>query len=437
MDVATRIHLLNLIKDDIIKYEKKILEGLKKDLGKCEFEGVVAEVQYSLNEISHTLKNIKKWVRPKKVKTPLLHWPSKSHIIYEPYGRVLIIAPWNYPFQLIVSPMVGAIGAGNKITIKPSEVSSHTEALVKEIFEQEKYSNYIEVVTGGVEETTALLKRRFDYIFYTGNTAVGKIVMKAAAEHLTPVTLELGGKSPVLITKNANIQVAARRVVWGKYMNVGQTCIAPDYILVEKEIKDQFVHAVKKEVVAFYGEDPKSSSDYGRIINSRHFSRLKELIPEDVIIGGESDEDSKYISPTIFHAKLNDPIMKDEIFGPLLPIIEVKSKEEARSIITSKEKPLAFYIFTEIVSEARKFIDSINFGGGVINDTLIHIANDKMPFGGVGHSGLGGYHGEYSFKTFSHAKSIITRKTVFDILVRYPPYFGKLKIVRWLMKWVG
>ena len=363
----------------------------------------------------------------KKVKTPFFIGPAQSHIIYEPYGQVLVIAPWNYPFQLVVSPVVGAICAGNKVTIKPSEVSSHTEALVKEIFEQEKYKNYIEVVTGGVDETTALLKRRFDYIFYTGNTAVGKIVMKAAAEHLTPVTLELGGKSPVLITKNANIQVAARRVAWGKYMNAGQTCIAPDYILVEKSIKDKFVEAIKKEIATFYGSDPKSSSDYGRIINSRHFSRLKELIPENVIIGGDSDEETRYISPTIFHAKLNDPIMKDEIFGPLLPIIEVESKEEARALLPQKRSHLLFICLPKLLVSARKFIDSINFGGGVINDTLIHIASDKLPFGGVGHSGLGGYHGEYSFKTFSHTKSIITRKTVFDILVRYPPYFGKLK----------
>ena len=437
MDILTRIDLLNLIKKDILKSETAIIDALKKDLGKSQFESVIAEIQITLNEISHTLKNIKKWTRPKKVSTPLLFWPAKSSIVYEPYGHVLIIAPWNYPFQLLLSPMIGAIAAGNKVTLKPSELSSHTEVLLKKIFGHKKYSRYIEVVTGGVEETTELLKRRFDYIFYTGNTHVGKIIMKAASEHLTPLTLELGGKSPVLITKNANCEVAARRIVWGKFMNVGQTCIAPDYILVDKSIKDPFVKALKQEILNFYGATPQESPDYGRIINHSHWSRLKKLIPKEVILGGDSNEKMKYIAPTVFYAKPSDPIMKEEIFGPLLPIIEVESNEKARQLILSKEKPLAFYIFSENENEAKQFMSSISFGGGVINDVLIHIANDKIPFGGVGYSGFGSYHGEYSFKTFSHAKAMVCRRTSFDFSLRYPPFFSKLKWLRFLMKLFG
>lgn len=437
MEVNQRIHLIRTLQSEIIKREDQILLALKKDLGKCEFEGVVTEVQYVLSEIEHTLNKVRKWARPKRVSTPLVHWPAKSFIQYEPFGEVLIIGPWNYPFQLIISPLVGAISAGNTVTVKPSEISSHTTEVLQEILEHEILKPFITVETGGVEETTNLLKRRFDYIFYTGSTPVGKIVMEAAAKHLTPVTLELGGKSPTVVTKNANIEIAARRILWGKIMNAGQTCIAPDYVLVDEEVRDQFLEKVQQEMKSLLGKNPKDSPDYGRIISDRHFERLQRLIPENIIIGGETSAEDKYIAPTVFMANDKDPIMQDEIFGPLLPILTFKETKEATKKILEKEKPLAFYLFSENQSEIDYFKDNISSGGMCVNDTLIHIANGNLPFGGVGHSGMGAYHGKFSFETFSHKKSIVIRKSFLDVKLKYPPYFGKLKIIRWLLKFIG
>mgnify|MGYP001440447663 CR=1 FL=1 len=437
MKLSKRLELLKEIKRDILTNERTILKALKDDLNKCEFEGVATEVQYVLSEIDHAIRKLAKWVKPKKVSTPLLHWPAKSYIHFEPYGEILIIGPWNYPFQLIFSPLVGALSAGNKVVIKPSEVSPHTSEVINEILSQEKYRDIIKIVLGGVEQTTKLLERRFDYIFYTGSTAVGKIIMQAAAKNLTPVTLELGGKSPTVVTKFANLKIAARRILWGKLMNAGQTCIAPDYILIEESVKENFLREVKKEVAKLYGKDPSKSSDFGRIINSHHFDRLQKLIPEECIVGGDYDSETKYISPTIFESELESKIMKDEIFGPLLPIITFKDSEEAAEIIKDKEKPLAFYLFSENGSEVDYFKNEITSGGMCINDTLIHAANGKLPFGGVGHSGIGSYHGHFSFETFSHKKSIVHRANYLDIKLKYPPYFGKLKLVRWFLKFIG
>ena len=437
MEVATRKFLINEIKNDILKYESKILNALKIDLGKCEFEGVVAEVQYCLSEIDHILKKIDKWIKPKKVFTPLVHWPAKSYVFYEPYGHVLVIAPWNYPFQLCVSPMVGAISAGNKVTLKPSEVTSETEKVITEIFSSEKYRNYIDVVTGGVEETTALLKKKFDYIFYTGSTAVGKIIMEAAAKNLTPVTLELGGKSPAIVLEDADISVTARRIVWGKLMNSGQTCIAPDYVLVAPSVKKSLLENMVVEIKKFYGDNPLTSTDYGQIVNQNHFNRLKDLLPKECYFGGECDEKALKISPTIIESSNDDPLMKDEIFGPILPVLEMESLESGIKLINSKEKPLALYAFTKSGNTQNKIIKGVSFGGGVINDTLIHIANGHLPFGGVGASGLGSYHGENSFYTFSHKKSVIKRSFALDLSLRYPPYLGKLRVIRWLLKYIG
>lgn len=437
MDLTSRIHLLHELREDIKKSEHEILAALKADLHKSEFEAIATEVQYVLSEINHVLKKIKKWVKPKKVFMPLLHWPSKSYIQYEPYGEVLIIGPWNYPFQLIISPLVGAISAGNKVVVKPSEISQQTAIILGKILGQEKYQLAIKVVQGGINETTKLLEQRFDYIFYTGSTSVGKIIMQAAAKHLTPVTLELGGKSPTVVTKFANLKIAARRILWGKFMNAGQTCIAPDYIFVDEAVKGEFILHLKNELLNFYGKNPKDSSDYGRIINDGHFNRLKNLLPLNPIIGGDLDKNSKYISPTIFEANENDQIMKDEIFGPLLPILTYKSTKEAVNKIKEKEKPLAFYLFSDDSSEIDYFKNEISSGGMCINDTLIHIANDRLPFGGVGHSGMGSYHGQFSFETFSHKKSIVHRKSYLDIKLKYPPYLGKTKLVRFLLKFIG
>ena len=437
MELNQRINILKEIKYDIIKNEEKILEALKKDLNKCRFEGIVTEVQYVLSELDHILKKLPKWYRPKKIATPLLHWPATSYIRYEPYGEILIIGPWNYPFQLIFSPLIGAISAGNTATIKPSEISIYTEKIILEILSHKKYQKFISVVTGDVSVTTELLKKRFDYIFYTGNTPVGKIIMEAAAKHLTPVTLELGGKSPTVVTKFADLKIAARRIIWGKLMNAGQTCIAPDYILVDSHIKEQFIQELKNEIHSQYGTDPKNSPDFGRIISDRHFDRLIKLIPDKCLIGGSYQKEDRYISPTVIDADLSSPVMKDEIFGPILPILSYKDTVSAVKIIKDKEKPLAFYLFSDNSSEIDYFQKEISCGGMCINDTLIHIANGKLPFGGVGHSGMGAYHGKFSFETFSHKKSIVIRKSIFDIKIKYAPYLGKLKIVRWLLKFIG
>ena len=437
MELSTRLRLLKELKADIKAREKDILLSLNQDLKKCEFEGVATEVQYVLSEIEHALKKVSKWVKPKKVPTPILHWPARSYIHYEPFGKILIIGPWNYPFQLIFSPLVGAISAGNKVVVKPSEISKSTSIIIGEILGQSKYQDYISVVQGGVSETTELLAKRFDYIFYTGSTSVGKIVMQAAAKNLTPVTLELGGKSPTVVTKFANFKIAARRILWGKIMNAGQTCIAPDYVLIDESIKSDFMSEIKSELRSMLGQDPKKSSDYGRIISEGHFERLKNLIPENCYIGGDFDADEKYISPTVIEATSTDPIMEDEIFGPLLPILTYKNTRDAVDMIKSKEKPLAFYLFSDNGSEVNYFKNEISSGGMCINDTLVHIANGRLPFGGVGHSGMGSYHGHFSFETFSHKKSVVHRKSILDVKLKYPPYFGKLKIVRWLLKFIG
>ena len=437
MEVATRKFLIEEIKKDIIEFESKIIRALKNDLGKCEFEGIVAEVQYCLSEIDHVLKKINKWVKPKKISTPLVHWPAKSYVYYEPYGHVLVVAPWNYPFQLCISPMVGAISAGNRVTLKPSEVTTETEKVMVEMFSSEKYKSYVEVVTGGVEETTNLLKEKFDYIFYTGSTSVGKIIMEAASKHLTPVTLELGGKSPAIVLEDADLEVTARRIVWGKLMNSGQTCIAPDYVFVSPSIKSALLEQMVIEIKKFYGEKPIESSDYGQIVNSNHFNRLRALLPSNVFFGGDSDESTLKISPTIIEATKDDPVMRDEIFGPILPVLDLNNLDSGIEFIKSKEKPLALYLFTKNKDAQEKVLKNVSFGGGVINDTLIHIANGNLPFGGVGASGLGSYHGRHSFETFSHKKSVIKRSFSFDLALRYPPYLGKLRIIRWLLKLIG
>lgn len=426
--VATRKMKLEKLKKVILEKEPDITKALKADLGKSDFETYATEVGFILDEIKFIIKHIEDWAAPKKVKTPLTLFPGKSFIYPEPYGVVLIISPWNYPFQLCLSPFIGAYAAGNRVVIKPSEFASETSKIIKTIMDAVFDSTEVVVVEGAVEETSALLKQKFDYIFFTGSTMVGKVIMKAAAENLTPVTLELGGKSPCVIEESANIDVAAKRCVWGKFLNAGQTCVAPDYILVPRKLQDEFISKMQNYISSFYGTDPKSSTDYPRIINHKHFDRLQELVDTDkVVVGGKASRDEKYLSPTIMKdVSWSDKVMEDEIFGPVMPVIPYDSLDEALTKILSMPKPLAFYVFSEDEKKKREILSKVPFGGGCINDTVIHLANPNLPFGGVGTSGIGSYHGQKSFDTFTHYKSVFEQGTMVDIPLRYPPYEGKL-----------
>lgn len=427
---------LEKLKKIILSNESNINEALKKDLGKSSFESYATEVGFILEEINFMLKNLESWSKVKKVKTPLTLFPGSSAIHPEPYGVVLIISPWNYPFQLCFSPFLGAICAGNRVVIKPSEYAPHTSSIINSILSEVFDEGEVQVIEGGLEETQALLKQKFDYIFFTGSTPVGKIVMKAAAEYLTPVTLELGGKSPCLIEESANLDIAAKRCVWGKFLNAGQTCVAPDYILVPRQLQDKFIERMSFHLQAFYGEDPFQSEDYPRIVNDKHFDRLNDLILVDrVAFGGTVRREEKYISPTIMrNVSWNDKLMEDEIFGPLLPVIPYDDMNQAVAKVMSLPKPLAFYVFSESDYKAQQIIEKVPFGGGCINDTVIHLANPNLPFGGVGTSGIGSYHGKTSFDTFTHYKSVFQQGTRVDIPLRYPPYKGKLSWLKLFLR---
>jgi aldehyde dehydrogenase (NAD+) len=427
LSVPLRKERILKLKKSIQDKELLINQALKDDLGKSTFETYATEIGFILDEIGYTLKNIDEWSKPKKVKTPITLFPGKSTVFPEAYGVVLIISPWNYPFQLCLSPLIGAVAAGNRVVIKPSEFAPKTSSIIKMILEEVFTTDEVSFVEGGVEETQVLLKQKFDYIFFTGSSMVGKIIMKAASEHLTPVTLELGGKSPCLIEESANIDIAAKRCAWGKFLNAGQTCVAPDYVLVPRALQDEFIQKLNNHLQQFYG-DVKSSLDYPRIINEKHFDRLISLIvPEKVALGGDSRREEKYISPTVMKdVSWNDKVMEDEIFGPILPVIPYDSIQNAIEQITSRPKPLAFYIFSENETKRQEIITKIPFGGGCINDTVIHLANPHLPFGGVGTSGIGSYHGKKSFDTFTHYKSVFEQGSLVDIPLRYPPYKGKL-----------
>lgn len=427
LNVKLRKERLEKLKNVITKLVPEISEALRLDLGKSSFESYTTEIGFILEEISYTLKHIDDWAKVKKVKTPITLFPGKSAIHPEPYGVVMIISPWNYPFQLCLSPFVGAFAAGNRVVVKPSEFAPHTSSIIKKIVTEVFSENEVVVVEGALEETQILLKQKFDYIFFTGSTAVGKVMMKAAAEHLTPVTLELGGKSPCLIEESANLDIAAKRVAWGKFLNAGQTCVAPDYILIPSKLQDTFIEKLKNHLAIFYGSDVKASADYPRIVNNRHFDRLQNLIdPEKVAIGGEVNRSENFIAPTVMkNVAFTDKIMEDEIFGPILPILPYEKLEDAIKNILNFPKPLAFYLFSEDQSKADSIIARIPFGGGCINDTVIHLANPNLPFGGVGTSGIGSYHGQKSFDTFTHYKSLYAQGTLVDIPLRYPPYNEK------------
>ncbi|RKD30545.1 aldehyde dehydrogenase [Thermohalobacter berrensis] len=435
-NISFRMEMLKHLKKVILENEKLILKALKDDLNKPPFEAYATEIGIVLDEIDYVIKNLKNWTKPKKVKTPIFHFLSKSFIYPEPYGVVLIIAPWNYPFQLVLSPLIGAIAGGNCAIIKPSEYSSNTSKILSKIINENFKSDFITVIEGGSEVNKSLLEQKFDYIFFTGSVRVGKIVMEAASKHLTPITLELGGKSPCIVDEEANIDLAAKRITWGKFLNAGQTCVAPDYLLVHKNIKEGLIKNIIKYIKEFYGDDPRKSPDYPRIINKKHFIRLSKLLEDgEIVYGGEVDEDDLYLSPTIIdNIDWNFEIMKDEIFGPLLPVLEYKDLDEVINKVNGKPKPLALYFFSNNKEKEKKVLEDIPFGGGCINDTIVHVASSYLPFGGVGNSGMGSYHGKASFDTFTHYKSILKKSNMFDINLRYPPYRNKIKALKKILK---
>ncbi len=437
-DIKFRKKYLKALKKSIKKHEPDILDALKSDLGKNKVEAYATEVGFVMKELSYIIKELKNWAKTKSVTTPMMQFPAKSFIKYEPYGTVLIIGPFNYPFQLVMSPLIGALAAGNCAVVKPSEMTPQTSMVVQEILEEVFPPDYVKVVQGEKEVTSQLLDERFDYIFFTGSTKVGQIVYEKASKHLTPVTLELGGKSPVIIDDTANLKVAAERIAFGKFMNAGQTCVAPDYVLIDNEIKVKFVEALQATIQEFYGAQIEQSEDFGRIVNDNHFNRLVNIIEDSrqqVIYGGESNADELFVAPTIIlDPELSDSVMQQEIFGPILPIIGYDTFNEVYDIVEQYEKPLALYLFTEDSDQITAVFNRLSFGGGCVNDTILHLANPNLPFGGVGHSGIGSYHGKYSFELFSHEKSYITKSTKLESGLLFPPYKGKFKYVKQLFK---
>lgn len=414
---------LKKLRDCVKKNENEIIDALKTDLGKSAAESFMSEIGLFYDDLEYNLKNLKKHMRPKRCGSPLSIFPSKSQILQSPYGLVLIISPWNYPFLLTLEPLADALAAGNCCVVKPSELSPATSGIMTKIIEETFPKELVCFVNGGAEECKALLEEKFDYIFYTGNTNVGRYVMEKAAARLTPVTLELGGKSPAIISRNCNLRLAARRVAFGKFLNVGQTCVAPDYVIIEKAVHDDFIKYLKEEIVKMYGEKPLSNENYGKIINKRHFDRLCGLIDKSkVIFGGESDLAALKISPVIMDGVTeDDAVMKEEIFGPLLPLLSVENLEEAFTFIQKNPHPLALYLFTNNKREEKRFIYDLQFGDACVNDVMVHVSNHNLPFGGIGDSGMGIYHGKYSFETFSHPKAIVKASILIDIPIRYQP----------------
>lgn len=428
LPVAKRIESLKRLKASILAHQNEIYEALKTDLGKSNFESYMCEVGLTLSELSYMISHTKRFAKEKVVATPLAHFHSRSYKLPSPYGVVLIMSPWNYPFMLAMEPLVDALAAGNTAIVKPSAYSPSTSEMISKIIDEVFAEEHVAVVTGGRAENTALLDEKFDYIFFTGSQAVGREVMSCAAKNLTPVTLELGGKSPCIVTAKANLKLAAKRIVFGKYLNCGQTCVAPDYLYVDKSIKDELIEAIKKEIILQFGKNDANNllanPDYGKIINEKHFQRVTSLIDEKkVVFGGRVDENLLKIEPTVIdNVSFDDAIMQQEIFGPLMPILTFDSLEEAVEVINSRQHPLALYIFTNDKKEAKFVTNRCGFGGGCINDTIIHLATSNMGFGGFGESGMGEYHGKTGFDTFSHHKSMVDKKCWLDLPMRYQPY---------------
>ncbi|MFY1046480.1 aldehyde dehydrogenase [Chryseobacterium sp. GP-SGM7] len=416
---------LEKLRDLILKNENLLYEAIDKDFGKSKFDTFTTEISFILNDIKYYLKNLNSFVKPKKVSTNLVNQFGKSRIYSEPLGNILVIGAWNYPYQLSLSPIIAALAAGNCCILKPSEIAGNTMKIMAKIINENFPPEYLYAYEGGIDETTELLKLKFDKIFFTGSTAIGKIVYKAAAENLTPVTLELGGKSPSIITKDANLEVAAKRIVWGKFINAGQTCVAPDYLLVEESIQEQFLEMLRKYIQEFKYE--QDSDHYTRIINQKNFERLIKLINKDKIyFGGNFKAANLFIEPTILtNINWNDEVMQEEIFGPILPVISFTNFNITLNEILEHEKPLAAYLFTNNSEEKENFIQKLSFGGGCINDVMMHLGNENLPFGGVGNSGIGNYHGKFGFETFSHQKAVLERATWGEPNLKYPPYSEK------------
>lgn len=435
-DLTFRIDALQKLRTAIKNNEKNLMDALRADLNKSEFDAYTSEIGFVLEELRFTIKHLRSWVKPRRVKTPLTHIGSTSYIYSEPHGVTLVIAPWNYPFQLAIAPLIGAIAAGNCAVIKPSELTPKTSELLGKLIRELFSDEYIAVVQGGVETSQALLREPFDYIFFTGSVPVGKVIMEAAAKNLTPVTLELGGKSPCIVHEDANIKLAAKRIAWGKFTNAGQTCIAPDYLYVHKNRKDQFLQQFRETTIELYGQQPLNNPDFTRIVSERHFTRLSSFLDNgNQFMGGKTNKEKLTIEPTVLtDITWDDPIMQDEIFGPILPILEYSDLDEVIDGIHRHPKPLALYIFTESPNIQQDMLNRVSFGGGCVNDTVYHFVSPYLPFGGVGNSGIGAYHGKGNFDTFSHNKSVLKQTTLFDIPFRYPNVKNGLKKIKLFMK---
>ena len=431
-EYSYRKEVLKKLRQEIIKREDAICDAIYADFKKPKFESMSAETQFVLAELNHIIKNLKFWSKPERISSSLLNFPSSDWIYKEPYGTVLIVAPWNYPFQLAISPLIGAIAAGNTSIIKLSEITPNTSEIIAEIITAVFKPEYVAIVEGGIEVSKELLAQKWDYIFFTGSTRVGKIFYESAAKHLTPITLELGGKNPCIVDDTAAVELSGKRIVWGKFLNAGQTCIATDYILVHKDVKDRLINALKKSIEKFYGKNIEKSTDYTRIVDSNHFNNLQQMLEgQEIIFGGNSNKNDNYLSPTLVNEpKLDSKLMEGEIFGPILPIISYTTEADIDRYLMNYGKPLATYVFSKNKKFQQKIIKSYGFGGGAINDTLIQITNKRLPFGGVGQSGIGAYHGKTSFDIFSHQKSIVKRPNWLDIPLRYPPYKLPKKIVK-------
>lgn len=436
--VSDRKNVLKQLYNCVQENVEEISEALFKDLGKSRFESYTTEIGFALDEINQNIKHLNSWAKPKRVKTnQLLNFWSKSHTCPEAYGQVLIISPWNYPFNLSIIPLASAISAGNLVCIKPSEYSVNTSEVLSKLISSYLPENYVKIFTGGVEVSQKLLKHQWDFIFFTGSPTVGKIVMQAAANYLTPICLELGGKSPVYVDASANVKLAAKRIVWGKFLNAGQTCIAPDHVYVHKEVSAEFISALESQIVEFWGENPQDNVDYPKIINDSKAQRLIELTKgvNPLCIGNREIKNQKLNPMIVPNCPENHSLMKEEIFGPILPVISVDSEDDAISRILSRSKPLALYIFSTNKSVQKKLMSEISSGGVCINDTIMHMSNPNLPFGGVGNSGMGTYHGKDGFLTFSHNKSILSKSNFTDPSLRYPPYTNaKLKLAKFVLK---
>jgi len=439
ISVEERVRFLKNLKNEIKLNEEDIYKALDLDLKKPRFETFATEIGFLLNEIELFIKKLRSWSKPKGIRSALINFPSKDYIIFEPYGKVLVISPWNYPFQLALLPAMSAFAAGNSVLLKPSEHTPNTSKLIKKIVEKVFPTELMSVIEGDSKTASKLLEKKWDYIFFTGSVKIGEIVAMAAAKNLTPYTLELGGKSPAIINKDIDLKLASKRIVWGKFLNSGQTCVAPDYLVVHKSIKGALIKELIKRIEKTLGKQLEKTEDFTAIVNEKNFNRLVGLINKNnLIYGGKYDKVKRYISPTIIDSpKMDEEIMKDEIFGPILPVLSFEKIEDIDNIITKNPNPLALYVFSNNKKFNEIIINRYPFGGGAINDTIVHLANSRLPFGGIGNSGIGSYHGKASFELFSHKKSVVNRSTWFDNNLRYAPYKNKLSLVRKIMKYLG